>query len=521
MVFTPTGTVRVLRGVPLDNTYENTMDFADRAAQLAYFITKVKFTFTNQTYQRTEGIFNAPDAADRYFDCNYLMWQNPDFGNKWFYAFINKVEYDNPSNTRLHFQLDVMQTWQFDWSWRDSFIEREHVSDDTFGKNQVPENLETGEYIYNKGVVAGYGDVVTLTPGIVMGVSERLDGGSAVAMLDNTFNGVSYFYAKKESADDMRDLVEKYSEAGKGAAIVSIFMYPLELLGILEASPGSGWINSDTTHHIEGGQLLDPFAPMDGVTPKNNKTYCYPYRCLEVYASGMGAKEYRYEMFKYYSAMFTVFSTLGGSAPIVAVPNYYKGLDKALDDGIQMAPYPTCSWINDNYKNWYAQNILGMNYQVYAGAAKSSVNVVANALQGNIAGALGSAMSVLDTVGQNLVSMEQHKIIPDSAQGNTASSASYFANGQHYLYMFPRTIRREFVQRIDDYFTMFGYRVNEVKRPNTKSRERWNYIKAGTANIFGSIPVEDLAEIKRILKNGITYWHTDVVGNYGGENNIV
>ena len=63
MVFTPTGTVRVLRGVPLDNTYENTMDFADSAAQLAYFITKVKFTFTNQTYQRTEGIFNAPDAA--------------------------------------------------------------------------------------------------------------------------------------------------------------------------------------------------------------------------------------------------------------------------------------------------------------------------------------------------------------------------------------------------------------------------------------------------------------------------
>ena len=98
---------------------------------------------------------------------------------------------------------------------------------------------------------------------------------------------------------------------------------------------------------------------------------------------------------------------------------------------------------------------------------------------------------MLDTVGQNLVAMEQHKIIPDSAQGSTASAASYFANGQHYIYMFPRTIRREFVYRIDDYFTMFGYRVNEVKRPNTKSRERWNYIKAGTANIFGSIPVEE------------------------------
>ena len=44
---------------------------------------------------------------------------------------------------------DTFMTWQNDIVYKPSFIEREHVSDDTIGKHTIPENVETGEFICN------------------------------------------------------------------------------------------------------------------------------------------------------------------------------------------------------------------------------------------------------------------------------------------------------------------------------------------------------------------------------------
>lgn len=57
------------------------------------------------------------------------------------------MEYVNDTMTHIYIETDVFQTWQFDFIYKQSFIEREHVNDDTVGKNTVPENVETGDYI--------------------------------------------------------------------------------------------------------------------------------------------------------------------------------------------------------------------------------------------------------------------------------------------------------------------------------------------------------------------------------------
>lgn len=75
------------------------------------------------------------------------MYQNENYGNKWFYAFITKMEYDNDYMTNISIETDVYQTWQFDIIFKKCFVEREHVEDDTIGKHTVPESLEHGEYI--------------------------------------------------------------------------------------------------------------------------------------------------------------------------------------------------------------------------------------------------------------------------------------------------------------------------------------------------------------------------------------
>ena len=60
---------------------------------------------------------------------------------------------------------------------------------------------------------------------------------------------------------------------------------------------------------------------------------------------------------------------------------------------------------------------------------------------------------------------------------------------------------------IDNYFTMYGYKVNRLKVPNIYGRENWNYVKTIGANIEGDIPEEDINELKNIFNAGVTLWH--------------
>lgn len=148
MYIAPNSIIRCLSGVPIDNTYRNTLWWNTAAEQEAYFWSKNKIQLTAQSYQRVNrGYLKIAVPVEQLYDCNYLMFQNTSFGNKWFYAFITNVEYVNNTTTRVQYELDVMQTWFFDYTLGQNFVSREHIAVDTIGANLIPEGLETGEYI--------------------------------------------------------------------------------------------------------------------------------------------------------------------------------------------------------------------------------------------------------------------------------------------------------------------------------------------------------------------------------------
>ena len=57
------------------------------------------------------------------------------------------MDYIDEQTTKIHIELDVMQTYFFDITDTNTFVEREHVVNDTAGNHTIPEGLETGEYI--------------------------------------------------------------------------------------------------------------------------------------------------------------------------------------------------------------------------------------------------------------------------------------------------------------------------------------------------------------------------------------
>lgn len=140
--FTPNSEVILLSGVPLSPTYTDTFDFSSKIAQASFFQGFSLAHFTDFTYVRETGELRIPLSYDEVCMCNYLMYRNTQWSDKWFYAFASKVSYVNPNMTAISIQLDVMQTWLFDYQILTSFIEREHVENDAPFTHTVEEGLE-------------------------------------------------------------------------------------------------------------------------------------------------------------------------------------------------------------------------------------------------------------------------------------------------------------------------------------------------------------------------------------------
>lgn len=75
-----------------------------------------KYTLTDYSYQRSQlGTIRVALKYEQLIDCNYLMFKNTNFENKWFYAFITGIGYVSNDVTDVYYDLDVMQTWCYDY----------------------------------------------------------------------------------------------------------------------------------------------------------------------------------------------------------------------------------------------------------------------------------------------------------------------------------------------------------------------------------------------------------------------
>lgn len=131
-VITPNSNIKLLK-CPLSINNKNQLTFNSKQAQFDYFNSLEFIEMNDSSYHRKDNAIRYDGLFDDLIGYNYCMYQNTNYSNKWFYAFITKMEYVNNSMTRIEIATDVWQTWQFDIEFKESFIEREmiNVSDDT------------------------------------------------------------------------------------------------------------------------------------------------------------------------------------------------------------------------------------------------------------------------------------------------------------------------------------------------------------------------------------------------------
>ena len=146
-MISPSTDIRLLK-VPLTLDNKNQLTFNSKEEQYNYFNSLQCVQEDNCTYQRKDNIIRFPTNIDNIINYNYVMYQNENYNNKWFYAFITNMSYVNDNLTAISIATDVFQTWQFDIIYKESFVEREmcNVEEDTADNNLLVEGLETGEF---------------------------------------------------------------------------------------------------------------------------------------------------------------------------------------------------------------------------------------------------------------------------------------------------------------------------------------------------------------------------------------
>ena len=147
-VITPQTDVYLLK-VPLEIDEINQLTFSSKTAQYNYFNSLPKRSVDDFTYQRKDGTIRYGANFDDILDYNYVMYRNDAHSDKWFYAFVTNMSYLSNGATAISIKTDVWQTWQFDLTFKRTFVEREHVNDDTIGANTIEEGLELGDYMIN------------------------------------------------------------------------------------------------------------------------------------------------------------------------------------------------------------------------------------------------------------------------------------------------------------------------------------------------------------------------------------
>ena len=181
----------VLLKCPLELDQHNQLTFANANAQYNYFNSLPKWAVNDFTYQRKDDVIRFPAEVDEIRTYNYCMYRNTAFSNKWFYAFIQNMRFVSPGVTEIELKTDPWQTWCFSLSFKKSFVEREHVNNDTIGVHTIDEGLSTGEPILNSTVdynlVSPSGD----TQRIVAQVTELPGIDAPDGYKDRIYNGIS------------------------------------------------------------------------------------------------------------------------------------------------------------------------------------------------------------------------------------------------------------------------------------------------------------------------------------------
>ena len=344
-IVTPTNQLKLLRGVRLSVDDRYTIYWTSKAAQQSYFSSKAVHSENNLTYLYVgENTLEIDGCSEDYTDVNYMMFQNSQFGDRWYYAYITSIEFDSPESAVVKFELDYWQTYFFDLQNNACMVLREHVSNDAIGTHIKAEPVDTGFPVISNLV---YDDIME-QPALILASSfdptsegyDDVEGG----VYGGIYSGVkltSYSMYDSSKINDLNTVLKGAAANNKASGIVDLFVFP------------EAYFTTKNAPVSKEKSYPKYYGSFDGYTPHNNKLYVYPYNYMVLSTTNGVQKELRFELFGGNSCDFLFFGSPYNTPQIIAAPMNYNNTgatDKAvnLTESVVLEGFPHCCYNIDS-----------------------------------------------------------------------------------------------------------------------------------------------------------------------------
>ena len=574
----------IARDIKVDRDYKNVLTYSESEM--------LSLCQTNQVYSNNTYEFLKENESPMYVACdyqtalkgNYIAFQNQNYSNKWFFAFIDRVEYNSENSTMIYFTIDVFSTWFDYWNKMPCMVMREHTNNDTIGANTIDEGLAVPDVmghmdltttfinqalyicvatnwdISDGAVQSSYIDPNTGATVVVQATTKnRGKGYTGASMFNRGVYGqlLCLFTFDDTGIENLEHFIDITNRQGHIADIHEMFIIPaciftsatdlisktrIACLKVINETLDDGVVSEENTIQTSYKVIAYSSANRDQIffqnvemtrpvtlnnfVPKNNKVLCYPFNYIMVSNHVGDQNIYKIEDFapvqgfESNKIVFQVQIGLSVGMSCRIVPINYKNVQFNYDECLSLAKFPTCSWSGDAYTNWLTKEGVNGNKVVTTAAALGLA-----ALTGNIVGA------AISTAGQFISQYGQFKkaqLLPEITGGQNTADVN-FAHGDNNFTIKQFHAKNEFLQQVDDYFSKFGYKTLKIKAPNITGRTNWNYVQIGNDEIVAisnyhnsiSVPTSDMEKINQIFRMGVTCWHNHAnLGNFSLSNTI-
>ena len=514
--------ILLVKNINIDKEYTNVLSYTE-AQMLELCQANLIAQADHYSFLRTTRSIMSGFTYAQCLQANYIAFQNSDYSNKWFFAWIDDVIYKGDKNTEITFTIDAWSTWFDYWQKKVCFINRQHVNDDTIGIHTVPENLDVGEVIQEK-----FDEVTFQTesdePNFYFAINSTYNpiskkDFSGVQKVNGILQGnwIFIFSPSNSGIIDINNFLTDVNNDKKIESIKEIYILPrflVEAIGKEQLHKGSTfgdyycYLLKQSDKQIDLPITIEKTTSFKDYQPKNNKCFVYPYNYL-LASNNIGNNIiYKYENFNGGNSIVLdaeLSVSIGASGRLV--PFDYKGIDKNYNETIPLAKFPTCSWASDAFINWLTANAVNISSNIVStGASLVTGNI--GTVAGNIAGLIGQ--------------FYQASLLPSITGGNNTGDVN-FSSGKNTFIIYHMRAKTEYLKIIDDYFTRFGYAIKKLEMPNIVGRKYWNYVEIGASEEigYGDVPNKFMEIINNACRKGVTIWHNHAnLGNYSLDNTI-
>lgn len=515
----PNGTIQLFNNLRLDSSYKNTYFWNSAGEQASFFASKVAVTYSRQSYTRQTKSIKVQAVADNIYSCNYMRFQNDGFGQKWFYAFITRIDYISNTCAEIFWELDVMQTWFFNFNLNGNFIERIHTRSDDLFEHIEPDIAPFGDdYVFTKRQYENYSNLRAC-----LQATTDPDGNIHGVTRNNIYSQLHVIDDKSIQDETELNHIINESYEGRYDAIINIFEYP----SFLDTGTETSTPVTQTTPASENKNFTFEKTVLDNHEIVNKKCLCYPYNYL-IISNNQGADNIlRFEDFTNASTGTIQFTVKGVKFPtpeLMLYPRSHKRIVDDYENGVFVKNFPTCCFSGNVYTNYLAQNQNAIAFSQTMGLANTIMSLqsgIGNVISG---GELGSELGVKGgSVGSNIMNGMNYYAsqldmmhLPATCKGQLNSVGLQASMNRYGFTIYQKCLSTKLMQQVDNFFTRYGYAINRIVNDvNRSARSKFTFVKTRNCSIYGNIPANDCRLIEQLHDRGITYWKsTATIGDY-------